>query len=61
MSSFELLIPDIPLEPWVDLNRQFRSMGVIAEMSWPTLQSNGEVLEEMHKMKFYVTDIVEGS
>jgi hypothetical protein len=50
--------PYIPLEPWNDLGRDFRSMGVVAEMSWPTLQANGKVLEEMHKMKFYVTDIV---
>lgn len=53
--------PYVPLEPWNDLNRQFRSMGVVTEMSWPTLQSNGEVLEKTHKMKFYVTDLIEGS
>ncbi len=49
--------PYIPLEPWGDLEKKFRSMNVTIEMSWPTLKAGGEVLNEVHQMAFYVMDI----
>lgn len=49
--------PYIPLEPWGDLQREFRSMNVTIDMSWPTLKAGGEVLDEVHQMAFYVMDI----
>lgn len=50
-------VPYIPLEPWGDLEREFRSMNVMIEMSWPTLKVGGEVLNEVHQMVFYIMDI----
>lgn len=49
--------PYVPLEPWGELEKRSKSMNVEMEMSWPTLQPNGEVKEQSHKMAFYVIDI----
>lgn len=49
--------PFVPLEPWNDLGKEFRSMDVTLEMNWPTLQPDGNVKEEAHQMAFYVMDL----
>ena len=50
-------VPYIPLEPWRDLEKKFRSMDIVSEMCWPTLRADGEVKEEVHQMAFYIMDI----
>ncbi len=49
--------PYTPIEPWSELNVPFRSTGVQIEMSWPTLQPNGQVKEEAHTLEIFITDI----
>lgn len=46
-----------PLKPWNDIGRNYKSMNVSLEMSWPTLQPNGEVKDETHIMTFNYIDI----
>lgn len=46
-------------EPWNQLGRTIKNMGVESSMSWPTLQSDGKVKNESHKMAFYVIDLNE--
>jgi hypothetical protein len=50
-------VPYIPLEPWRDLEKNFRTTNIIIEMRWPTLKVSGEVMKETHKMAFYILDI----
>jgi len=47
----------IPCEPWALLNKPFNSMNVTVESSWPTLQADGSVKEQQHKLPLYVMDI----
>lgn len=47
----------IPIEPWSELDVHFKTTGVRIPMSWPTLQPNGNVREETHKMEVFITDI----
>jgi len=50
--------PYFPCEPWALLNKPFTSMNVTVEATWPTLQADGSVLEELHKMPLYVMEIL---
>lgn len=53
------LRPDsyISIEPWKELGRKIKNMKVDSTMSWPTLQSDGKVKNEEHKMEFYIIDL----
>lgn len=51
--------PYVPLEPWKELGRNIKNMNVVTQMSWPTLQPDGKVKDEKHKMMFFVMDISE--
>lgn len=46
-------------EPWKELGRNIKNMDVAFNMSWPTLQADGKVKNEDHKMAFYVIDLNE--
>lgn len=47
----------VPIEPWSELDIPFKTTGVRIPMSWPTLQPNGNVREETHKMEIFIADI----
>lgn len=47
----------VPIEPWSELDVRFKTTGVRIPMSWPTLQPNGNVREEVHKMEIFITNI----
>jgi hypothetical protein len=49
--------PYVPVEPWKELGRNIQSMNVEINMSWPTLQADGKVKNEDHKLAFYVIDL----
>lgn len=48
-----------PLEPWGDLEVNFKSMDVQTTMSWPTLQPDKTVRQEDHAMMLYYVDLSE--
>ncbi|MBX9586014.1 MAG: hypothetical protein K2X50_02040 [Gammaproteobacteria bacterium] len=48
--------PYIPLEPWKELGRKIKNMNVEITMSWPTLQDDGKVKNEEHKLAFYIIE-----
>ncbi len=47
----------VPPEPWGKLGKNIKNMNVESTMSWPTLQADGKVKNESHKMAFYVIDL----
>lgn len=47
----------LPCEPWALLNIPFKSMNVVVETSWPTLQADGSIRDELHTMPLYVIEI----
>lgn len=49
--------PYVSIEPWKELGRKIKNMNVDSTMSWPTLQSDGKVKNEEHKMALYVIDL----
>lgn len=48
--------PYLPLEPWHELGRKIKNMNVEISMNWPTLQANGKVKNEDHKLIFYLIE-----
>ena len=49
--------PYIPVEPWKALGKDIKSMNVETNMTWPTLQADGKVNNEDHKLAFYIIDL----
>lgn len=47
----------LPCEPWALLNKPFRSMNISVVTAWPTLQTDGSILEQSHSLPLYVMDI----
>jgi hypothetical protein len=50
-------VPYVPIEPWGLLETDFRSLDVKIELSWPTLQPDGQVKEEAHTLELFIKDI----
>jgi len=46
-----------PIEPWGVVLHGFRSMHVKKEFSWPTVQQDGSVKDEIHHLEFFVKDV----
>ncbi len=46
-----------PIEPWEDLDTSFDPLNIRINISWPTLQIDGSVREELNTMDFYIQEI----
>lgn len=55
--SNDHLKPSHCIEPWRCVIGDFRSMNVKKDFSWPTLQLDGSVKEEVHQLEFFVKNI----
>lgn len=45
------------IEPWGHVIQGFTSMNLEADVSWPTIQGDGTVQDEVHVAKFFVKDV----
>jgi hypothetical protein len=44
-------------EPWGDMIKGYKNMGLSLTLSWPTLQADGSAKEEEHIVQFYILDL----
>lgn len=49
--------PEETPEPWMFFIDGFHSTGVVIEITWPTKQKNGLLVEQEHKVEFFSKDM----